>query len=214
MTSTTPDRRIQRTRTALHDALLSLILEKRYEKITVQDIIDRADVGRSTFYAHFRDKDDLLVQGMAIFSADLDAELADAHDLALASGRPADHPGEEAGHILHSLPFFQHAAQHPALYRAVLDGGGAEVILEAGRRHMALDIQSHLAARFPDGPPPEIPIEVIINFLAGALQSVLVGWLEAGCRVSPEAINATFQQLASYGVAPLLDERPWRPGTP
>ena len=54
------DRRSQRTRRLLHQAIMSLMQEKRYDTITVQDIIDRADVGRSTFYAHFQDKEDLL----------------------------------------------------------------------------------------------------------------------------------------------------------
>lgn len=55
------DRRVRRTRRALHQALIGLMLERGYARITVQDILDRADVGRSTFYAHFRNKDDLLV---------------------------------------------------------------------------------------------------------------------------------------------------------
>lgn len=55
------DRRAQRTRTMLHEALLDLIVEKGYEAITVQDLIDRANIGRSTFYFHFVDKEMLLV---------------------------------------------------------------------------------------------------------------------------------------------------------
>ncbi len=58
--NTPPDRRTQRTRQALSHALIALIQEKRYDAITVQDICDRANVGRSTFYAHYQDKDDLL----------------------------------------------------------------------------------------------------------------------------------------------------------
>ncbi|MBO0803611.1 MAG: TetR/AcrR family transcriptional regulator [Nocardiopsaceae bacterium] len=55
------DRRVRRTRALLHQALIELILEKGYGRITVQDILDRADVGRSTFYSHYRDKDALLL---------------------------------------------------------------------------------------------------------------------------------------------------------
>src|SRR5258708_5227750 len=58
------DRRVQKTRKFLHDALVSLIHEKSYETISVKEILDRANVGRSTFYMHFRDKDELLVSGM------------------------------------------------------------------------------------------------------------------------------------------------------
>src|SRR6186713_2598586 len=60
-----PDRRVSRTRRALKEALTDLILEKGYEAVTVQHVIDRADVGRSTFYAHFLDKDDLLMAILA-----------------------------------------------------------------------------------------------------------------------------------------------------
>src|SRR5436190_13555719 len=58
------DRRVQRTRQLLHAALMSLIQEKGFESLSVQDIIDRANVGRATFYAHFDSKEDLLASGI------------------------------------------------------------------------------------------------------------------------------------------------------
>jgi len=61
MPQATTDRRVRRTRQLLRDALMELTLERGYDRVTVQDILDKADVGRSTFYAHYRDKDDLLV---------------------------------------------------------------------------------------------------------------------------------------------------------
>ena len=59
----TVDRRIQRTKKHLSDAFIALILEKGYEAVTIQDIIDKANVGRSTFYAHFESKEQLLFSG-------------------------------------------------------------------------------------------------------------------------------------------------------
>ena len=66
------DRRIQRTRQSLQNALSDLILEKGYEKVTVQDVIDRANVGRSTFYAHFENLDQLLLSGFEPLRAEFD----------------------------------------------------------------------------------------------------------------------------------------------
>ena len=66
------DRRIRRTRTSIVEAFLALVVERGYERVTVQDILDRADVGRSTFYAHYRDKEALLMSCFDELSADLD----------------------------------------------------------------------------------------------------------------------------------------------
>jgi len=188
------DRRVLRTRRALHEALLALVQEKRYDKITVQDIIDRADVGRSTFYAHFMDKEDLLVQGLAMFSEDLQAHIETAED-----------EDEETEHVLHSLIFFRHAYLHHDLYKAMQEGGGADVILEAGRRHLHEDIQNHLGALFPEGKAAEIPLPVISSFLAGAMLSLLNWWLNEGRPYPPEQIDGMFQQLAMHGVEKLLN---------
>src|SRR5262250_1647546 len=54
-----PDRRIRRTQHNLTHAMVDLVTEKRFDDITVQNLIDRAEIGRSTFYSHFRDKEDL-----------------------------------------------------------------------------------------------------------------------------------------------------------
>lgn len=72
------DRRVVRTRQLLRDALVSLILERGYDEVTVQDVLDRANLGRSTFYAHYRNKDDLLFSGFEQFAAGLHAR---AHEI-------------------------------------------------------------------------------------------------------------------------------------
>ncbi len=58
-----PDRRVRRTRESLHKSLISLAIEKHYDSITVQELLDRADVGRSTVYTHFQSMDELLISG-------------------------------------------------------------------------------------------------------------------------------------------------------
>ena len=65
------DRRARRTRQLLRDAFVALLKEKRYEDVSVQDIIERADVARSTFYVHYVDKEDLLVGRWGVFASNL-----------------------------------------------------------------------------------------------------------------------------------------------
>src|SRR6185436_18505841 len=99
-----PDRRVARSRRALKEALTDLILEQGYESVTVQDVIDRADVGRSTFYAHFLDKDDLL---MAIL-ADVEMPAPDA------SSWTPDDPA-----FGWTLELFRHFGSGKRLFKAV-----------------------------------------------------------------------------------------------
>ena len=70
------DRRVRRTRRILLDAFIALVLERGYDGLTVQDILDRADVGRSTFYAHYRDKETLLLSCFDGVRGDLTAAFA------------------------------------------------------------------------------------------------------------------------------------------
>src|SRR5215217_6067230 len=103
------DRRAARTRKALHEALIALILRKGYEPITVQDILDEANVGRSTFYAHYTGKEDLLRSGFK--------ELRSVLTKAATSAPPNKSLG-------FSLALFEHACAHKHIYRALV--GAAE----------------------------------------------------------------------------------------
>ena len=188
------DRRVQRTRKLIQEALVSLILEKRYDKITVQEIIDRANVGRSTFYAHFQDKEDLLASNFANYSAHWDGQQEE-------SGHAVP---EQSPHILHSLEFFLHANEAYEFHQAMFEGGGAEVMIETGRQHMMADVQNHLHEIFGEDEKLAIPLPVITNFLAGGLLSVMVWWLKEKRPYPPEEINEMFQQLAMHGVSSLF----------
>jgi len=182
-----PDRRVQRTRQLLRDALVSLILGKGYQKITVQDIIDRANVGRSTFYSHYRDKEDLLFSGFDELAHDLHRHM-----------RSPDASDDNQGHLLHSLEFFTHAYDNKELYMAMTESGGGELILDIARQHMGNHIEVHLN-QFPFI-GEEIPLTVITNFLAGSLLTMIVWWLEQKTPYTPEEMDDMFNALAMPGV--------------
>src|SRR6266516_6349353 len=109
------DRRIPRTRGMLQQALMSLILKKDYETITIKDICDAANVGRSTFYAHYTSKDDLKRKGFD----KLRKELVDRQREALTMA--ADDRDRSLGF---SLTMFEHARDHVDHYRALVGGRG------------------------------------------------------------------------------------------
>jgi AcrR family transcriptional regulator len=187
MNTKTPDRRVQRTRQLLQDALVSLILEKGYQKITIQDIIDRANVGRSTFYSHFHDKDDLLLSGFDELAHDLNRHM-----------RTPETPGDEPGHLLHSLEFFIHACENKELYIAMADSGGGDLIFDIARQHMQNHIEHHLNQMPAIG--DQIPLPVITNFLAGSLLSMITWWLEQSLPYTPQEMNSMFNALAMPGI--------------
>jgi len=185
------DRRVQRTRQLLQDALVSLILEKGYQKITIQDIIDRANVGRSTFYSHYRDKEDLLFSGFDELAHDLHRHM-----------RSPDATDDNQGHLLHSLEFFIHAYNNKELYMAMKESGGRELLLDIARQHMQNHIEVHLS-QFPFI-GEEIPLPVITNFLAGSLLTMIIWWLEQKIPYTPEEMDDMFNALTMPGVRSMM----------
>ena len=184
----TPDRRTQRTRQALSHALIALIQDKRYEAITVQDICERANVGRSTFYAYYQDKDDLLTsnfqQAMESF------------------GQPLAYRDGQL--VFPIAPLFEHVKGHQHLYKALLWSGGMEVLLRAGQKQWTQQIEQYVAALLTDRPPPAISIPVVAVYLAGSLQTLLLWWLEHKMPYTPERMDEMFQQLVMPGVTAIL----------
>lgn len=182
--NTPPDRRAQRTRQTLSHALIDLIQEKRYEAITVQDICDRANVGRSTFYAHYQDKDDLLASNFQQMMHSLGSQVEWRNDrLAFPV-----------------TPLFQHVQEHHHLYKALAGGGGFAVLLRAGQQQWRTHIETHLNTLLLPGRTATIPLDVVTAYLAGVLQTMLVWWLDRKMPYSPERMDEMFQQLVMPGV--------------
>jgi len=175
------DRRVARTRKTLQHALLSLMLRKGYDAVTVEDICREADIGRSTFYAHFTGKDDLKRSGL------------DHHLRAGLLSQQKQRTGKEK--FAFALPFFEHAREHVELYRALVSKGGAATTLSM-MRQIVTDL---MREEFKRGKSADAPREAAVQFLAGGFMSLLVWWLDCGAKLSPEQLDALFRRMAMDG---------------
>jgi len=176
------DRRSQRTRQALGDAFIELMMEKGYEAVTIKDIIDCANVGRSTFYAHYADKEGLL------------ASQFDRLIETLIQHTPQE--GTENNPFFPSLGLFQHVQQQWKLYR-ILSWESNSLHIQHLQKSVSERIEGRLSA---GGQTFDAPIPVIANFLAGSLLSLLKWWLDNKMTYSPEEMDEMYRNLALAGI--------------
>jgi len=185
------DRRVRRTRRALHDALLTLMIEKSYDAVTVQDIIDRADVGRSTFYSHFTDKRDLLDSGFE----DLNQLLAQPPRSA-ARGRE--------GTLRFSLPLLQHAHAHQRLARALVARRGASPVQDRLHKVLTSTIRAELDELVAQHQEALRADDLTVDYIAGAFLAVITSWLDTAPHKTPQEVDALFHTLVDPGLRSAL----------
>jgi AcrR family transcriptional regulator len=182
-----PDRRVQRTEQLLRGALLSLIQEKDFEALSVQDIIDRANVGRATFYAHFDNKEDLLVSGFDNLRASLKARQREA---LLRRG------GLDERVLGFSYEMFAHANEHRDVFLAMA-GKRSHAIVQQLLYRILLDlVRDDVKATVSRVRANSVPVEALAQFITGALFGLLMWWLNGKMRLSVEEVNTLFRQLA------------------
>lgn len=177
------DRRKARTRKQLHDALIALILERGYDNVTIQDITDRADLSRATFYLHFRDKEELMLSG-----------LHDVFDEIARSMRDLTPDNFTFQGNAPSLLIFRHAGEHRDIYRVMLKARTAGVFAD--------DIKGYLARRFREKLEPAlqkaalpVPIEVLCEHMASSLLGLIIWWIETDAPYTPEDMARMYHAL-------------------
>ena len=179
------DRRIQRTRALLHEALGSLIREKAYDRISVADILSRAKVSRSTFYVHFQDKDDLLTSSMRSL----------LFEVLSMDGKSTTDAAERMASF--SLPLLTHIHQHRRSAKANLGERGRAILHEHLRRvlsewivqTMERDLQQHPSGRSPIAP------ELLARHMASTFVLILHWWIDHGGMTSPVEADKLFRAL-------------------
>ena len=181
------DARVRRTRDALGDALVALMQEKPFETITVQDVLDRAQVSRSTFYAHYSDKDDLLMSDAEEFFESISMALS-VHE-------------DKSDRVFPVMEFFVHLSDVQPFYKALVKSGKFQENMELARGHFARGIERRLS-ELPRGksiPPHQLPAIAFTH--AGALLSLLMWWLDRGMRESPAEMDELFHRMIWNGVS-------------
>ena len=181
------DARVRRTRDALGDALIVLMQEKPFDTITVQEVLDRAHVSRSTFYSHYSDKDDLLMSDAEEFFEAISMALS-AHD-------------DKSDRVFPVREFFTHLSDVQPFYKALVKSGKFQENMELARGHFARGIERRLS-ELPRGksiPPNQLPAIAFTH--AGALLSLLTWWLDRGMRESPAEMDELFHSLIWNGVS-------------
>lgn len=200
MVSERTDRRVARTRHLLQEALVSLILEQGYMSVTVQDVLDRADVGRATFYSHFRDKDALLLSLFASVRESLRAQF-----MAITEADVARF-GDGIGMM---RPLFEHAAKHQRLYRALLSSRDGGLLLGHLHGLLAAPLRAHLEeARRRGGVGPLAPVDLVVAGMVSAVLGALIWWMENDLPYAPEEMDRIVEQLTLHGAARILGHRP------
>lgn len=189
------DRRSRRTRRCLKEALFSLVLEKGYDSVTIEDITSRADLGRTTFYLHYHDKDELLLESIDSIASDLIERLPQPEWFTPESVRPRGATLQDSVQVV-----FEHAAENAQLYRVILRGQGA--VQASGRVHAIINNKStEMIRQLLDlgGIQLAVPVEIFTNYLAGSLLALLTWWLEADMPYTPQQMAEMYQMMFFHG---------------
>jgi len=174
------DRRVERTRQSLQNALSELILEEGYEKVTVQDVIDRANVGRSTFYAHFESLDQLLLSGFEPLRAQFEDFL---------SGAEFDHESPWAL----SLTMFQQVQKQK----------GGYITLTHIQKFLHGYLLDHLKMSLPKR-SKNVPPELLAHYVASSFIALMTWWIDNEYPLSAEKMNEIYRQLVEPGTSAIM----------
>lgn len=190
------DRRVVRTRELVLEAFRTLMVERGYEKMTVQHVLERSGVGRATFYAHFKSKQDLLDSSIGR----LQTSLRNAwREEAQRNGRATEPLG-------FSLAFLQHVNSHRRIYDQVV-GKSSEITLDRHMRRMLGELAREDLLGRPGARRNSKALEVAVQFVSGALWSLVTWWLSTRSRLSAQEINGHFQNLVLQGLDGALGVR-------
>lgn len=190
------DRRIERTRQLLRDALLALIAEKGYHNITVQDVTDRANVARTTFYLHYKDIDDLLFTSMAdIYEQLLSQWMQRTPSLLESEANP---------HAYGDTEDFEHVAEYASFYRVMMSENGSMKFMVRVQQYLTEAMERALRLHVPEGITPAMPLDMLAAMLAGSEIGVMMWWIQNDMPYTPDAMSRLCDRFSGPGILAVL----------
>jgi AcrR family transcriptional regulator len=182
-----PDERIRRTHQRLGSALVQLIAERPIDDITVQQVLDRASVGRSTFYLHFRDKNDLLLSQLEMFLETMSTFLTRRK--------------ENSHRVVPVTEMLEHiGGPNNKMYRALADGGRLQDFFDLAQGYFARGIAQRLSESNPPLKLRKGELAVHAVAFAGSLLALLRWWLDRGAKESPREMDEIFHRVVWDGL--------------
>lgn len=198
MTDKPFDRRVRRTRHALENALISLILEKGYEAVTIEEITDRADLGRTTFYLHFRDKEELLMNAIDTMIEDFLAQdfiQPTPKDKLIQNDQSDPAQLNLHGNLLKQI--FLHAHKNADLYKIILRGeGGSKAmqrLMDISKQEFIRRMQNFTQLQ------SKVPLDVFAMYFTGSILELVTWWLEENQPYPIDEMVGYFQQMFMLG---------------
>lgn len=181
------DRRVRRTRLALRDALLSLLPQRGWDDVSVQEICERADVGRSTFYMHYQGKEQLLADGFE-----------DLENLLRQQASTLRRTQAEPFPFVRGL--MQHVYEERKLFRALIGRGSSQVVQVRFRKLVAKLVEEGLI----NHANPGWQRDATASYVAGALVELLSWWVDARTAQPLEEVEQLFHGLTAPVVAQVM----------
>jgi AcrR family transcriptional regulator len=174
------DLRARRTRDQLAWALVALMHEKAYDEISVQEIAERADVGRSTFYAHFQDKDEMLVRHNVVFGQAMGERLT------------WDETAQSYRFPIHFL--FSHVQHMRPVYDSLAKSRKLDLLLKVWQLNMTEVFEKRIATA-RNGAAEALPATLLAHHLANTVVTLLVWWIDHHCPIDPDPMEGHFHRL-------------------
>lgn len=187
------DRRIIKTKQVIQEALFSLMQEKQYSKITIQEIIDRANVGRSTFYSHYETKEDLLLSCIAHLLEMLNQYIINYLEME-----------EEVPRLLPVVELFDHIRENSRMMKGLMKSDSSDLFFNKIQIYWNKSIENYLNTKLPRNATPEIPLIIITNHITSTLINLLKWWITNKMPYSSVEMDCFFQKLINPCIDSLI----------